>query len=630
MSQQDGDDIREKEKEVDELKATLKRLKEEAKEAKEQLLAEAKEREERLLRLAATNERIERLREKKKRLLAEAKERDAEFVRLQEQVAAHRLKTEKVLDLKPFDVTKLVASPLDVAPIAVHEEEPEFCAEDGWLDTCIADMIKRLNAVENLPERIPPMGFMRCSRGGKTRALRELNKRLWEQHADIAVIYVTFSNFSSWLPWKNQDAVGALLRRIAFTCSINRSAMPEHHSYAAFEELDVHVDHITNWLGDTPCILLIDELNVLDMDKAQSEKMASFLKTHFLVSKNRYFAFSSHVAPTGKGLANFFDSISERKCLSKQLPLIPADGLADARRKLKHPSLTVTQALFRGRIPALVSYTKGLIPPSFLKRAAAISEVADEWNDERVRLFLTSFLNGNTSHQQIFPELLQLMSVTDASTMAWIPYHMVHVLESIAISSAVQQSLRRTVSLIRTLLEEFETGKTSGGDTWEALFVVVLMIRAVCGSFDSELLPLKADTFSNCPVFYNNYWAPPDNSPQFPDIKTFEQLAAGMLAPKIFPAIVVYYPPHAQFQLYDCFVVAWESAEKKEIYSYQLKEGAQIPDTTGRERSYWIRGDLVSQVRNPKGWIIATASQVDTFLGVSGALLAPKEWRRME
>lgn len=77
----------------------------------------------------------------------------------------------------PLD-SSLLFSPLDVKPFPVHEKEPPFCAEDGWMDECIEDITFGLNAAEEEPDRVQPMALIRCSRGGKTRVLKELNASL--------------------------------------------------------------------------------------------------------------------------------------------------------------------------------------------------------------------------------------------------------------------------------------------------------------------------------------------------------------------------------------------------------------------------------------------------------------------
>jgi hypothetical protein len=86
------------------------------------------------------------------------------------------------------------------------------------------------------PERIPPMAVVRCSRGGKTRALYEIantmkndkNEDIMEAAKDhwggpVAVIYVTFNDNSSVETWEQLDPLQALLQRIAFVASRERN-----------------------------------------------------------------------------------------------------------------------------------------------------------------------------------------------------------------------------------------------------------------------------------------------------------------------------------------------------------------------------------------------------------------------
>jgi len=75
-------------------------------------------------------------------------------------------------------------------------------------------------------------------------------------------------------------------------------------------------------LGDTPCVLLIDELNNLN----QSKDLSEFLRDVFLKSFHRYFVFSSHeVITTGK-LVDFMANYSNRDVLIRHLPLAKRSG----------------------------------------------------------------------------------------------------------------------------------------------------------------------------------------------------------------------------------------------------------------------------------------------------------------
>jgi hypothetical protein len=289
--------------------------------------------------------------------------------------------------LVPLDLSRLCSPRAVLLPVI--GVEPEFCAEEGWLDSVTESVCKGMDQVETVHMRVRPMAFVRCSRGGKTRALEELAHNLRKQRPDVPVVFVSFNNYSVIQEWELADPVAALCRRIAFA-ALN-ILVPTKHHYDRFAMTDdVSEKDILSWLGKSSCVLLIDELNLLNMDRKQAGRLADFLKTHFLVDSGRYFVFSSHWLPSRGSLAGFLDYVSERGIDIFQLPLI--SSMLDARKKFRWPDLSVQQALFRAHVSALIAVTRGSVPPPFDKRTAAIADVAHNWNDKSVKELLGSFL----------------------------------------------------------------------------------------------------------------------------------------------------------------------------------------------------------------------------------------------
>jgi hypothetical protein len=532
------------------------------------------------------------------------------------------------IELVPLDLGRLV-SPLDVEVFPILDDEPPFCAEEGWMDACFAELQAGMNSQETNLSRVQPMALIRCSRGGKTRALLELKKLFHQRVPNIAVIYVSFNDFSSLESWELRDPIAALCRRIAFSALRERNATRE--GFKVFNRTLVLEYDIINWLGDIPCLLLIDELNVMELDHFGAPLMAAFLKETFLYQRGRYFAFSSHVLPSGHGLADFMDSISERGIIIRQLPLIPS--MADARNKFQWPDLTVRQALFRGRVPALISYTRGRVPPPFDKRKGVVDLLFHTWDDAKVMELLSSFLSGEAF---AVPEpLLQLMSVSPVEgqgKIIWIPYHMIHVLQSIMDIATLSPMIREVVQIICDMFHGFETGKVSGGDSWEALFVISAIVRVATGHFCS-LLPLDIVSFANSRVSYNYLWNQKQAAADFSHITTMEQLIDGLTPPPSYPHVAVFYPPHARFEMYDLLVVTYLRADFREIYGYQLKEGRVIPKKEASDlcqHSYVIRGFATEREELLRGWKVASDEEIDQFLGVTGVCLTPKKWRSLE
>jgi hypothetical protein len=194
----------------------------------------------------------------------------------------------------------------------------------------------------------------------------------------------------------------------------------------------------------------------------------------------------------------------------------------------------------------------------------------------------------------------------------------------------VGPALREVLRIVVEMLRGFETGKTGDGDSWEALFVVATMARLATGHFH-RLLQLEPGLFSNCELSYNRMWKATEENLDFPSIRTLEQLMKGLTEPASYPHVAVFYPPHSQFEVYDLVIVAHEAVDVKHVYGYQLREGRKIPQTTPSDvcqHSFVIRGCAAQKERLLRKWHVASDEEVDQFLGVTGASLAPKQWRQ--
>lgn len=199
---------------------------------------------------------------------------------------------------------------------------------------------------------------------------------------------------------------------------------------------------------------------------------------------------------------------------------------------------------------------------------------------------------------------MSVSPVEGQGKITWIPYHMMHVLESIADVAALSPMIREVVQILRDMFHGFETGKVSGGDSWEALFVISTIARVATNHFCS-LLPLDTVTFANCRVSYNYFWEQTHGGASFPNITTIEQLIEGLTLPPSYPHVAVFYPPHARFETYDLLVVAYQQADVRQVHGYQLKEGRIIPKKEANslcQHSYVIRGFAAAREKLLRGW----------------------------
>ncbi|CEM00526.1 unnamed protein product [Vitrella brassicaformis CCMP3155] len=116
----------------------------------------------------------------------------------------------------------------------------------------------------------------------------------------------------------------------------------------------VDQETIDAWLSSQPCVLLIDELNQFvrpDRDSSEYQELGKYLKSTFLLRKNRYFLFTTHVAATSSSLNHFLASDSNRPVLQPQLPVIDEQDLGRMRSLLRAKPGEICWA---GRSPGLI------------------------------------------------------------------------------------------------------------------------------------------------------------------------------------------------------------------------------------------------------------------------------------
>ncbi len=180
-----------------------------------------------------------------------------------------------------------------------------------------------------------------------------------------------------------------------------------------------------------------------------------------------------------------------------------------AAKNFNWDDLKARDVLFYGGIPSLVYEARldsveyvGHLPSQ--KRNEAIVEcIKIGVNDNNVKVLLRSFISGE--YLSVLPPLQNLMNTVADEKILWIPYHMVEVLKVFCTTGNVSRDLRLMVQKIVNLFNTFKDAKDVSGDGWEALFVIVLLIRCITGQFDDKLLPLNDMDFSDCDVSYNMY-----------------------------------------------------------------------------------------------------------------------------
>ncbi len=409
-----------------------------------------------------------------------------------------------------FDLNRLKDAE-SITPPELQLTEPKEFITNAWLDDAVQTVEESFLKYDTDAERVPVLGLIRCSRGGKTRALKEIGRAMKAKWPDVAVIYVSFNDYSSIEPDEKEDLVTALCLRIAFAgLKDNDPARRESSekelsaSFGDFKSANrVSKSDIITWLRKKPCLLLIDELNIGTRNASSDSKqmLYLFLKRYFLSGASRYFVFSSHIISTASEAREYLDTTSHRVLILKWLPRIL--DLASVSSSLHlNCRLTALRAIYNGLIPSLILQPEMTV---FGKRDDVVSSLNDQACTDyyAVRLF-KNFVSGKKD--LVLPELLQFMDVSGEKTL-WIPRHMEPFIKTFALSDeSTVSSWRKEI-----LKEIYYTFKSFGelcdeeSKAWEILFKTVILIRLFGGLYDKVLLPLDEEIFKNCIVSYNSY-----------------------------------------------------------------------------------------------------------------------------
>jgi hypothetical protein len=457
----------------------------------------------------------------------------------------------------------------------------------------------------------------------------------------VAVIFVSFNDYSP-LDQRNQEnPLEALLLRIAFAAFQDIQYKPgtTKEQFEAFRKsYHVTTSDVLYWLGQAPALLIVDELNNLSTiagrNSDRAAEIANFIKQYFLAPAGRYFVFSSHILSTLESLGVYmeFKTTSERNVLLQELPLV--DDLLSARTLNKHFK-GAREAIYYGLMPGLIHDRSEKSPKSVnVKWSAIMTEVNKKSPVERQATFfkiLKSLLDGDVGRipTEFHAFLDATGSVPGSERVRWSPHHLEYVLTKLILDDINGDRLADSMgSLCMSVLGS----KESSGDGWEALFVLFLLARCVTQSWQEPILSGFDSLLASAeqPVVLLD-------SPFLGKFKCYDQCECWTdLKKEIFPgkaaAISIYYPTHARFKAYDVILVISENKAIKLIIGYQLKEGSN--DATQDvdpefHQSFVLKGVSPSEPRCKSNWTIPSEHEIDKFFGVSGAHWTPKQWKKL-
>ena len=539
----------------------------------------------------------------------------------------------------PYDSLNAIES---IRPPPLDDKEPEFVSNAGWLDQVASLLSDEFRSSDSSRPhgRVQPMALVGCSRSGKTRALKELARHL-KQVFFTGVIFVSFNDYSQVTVEDEEDPLQALCKRIAFEGLCAETTLEgKRAAYNFFdsEKYVINPNSLRHWLGASPVILFIDELNSLKsattIGTNAARRFGDFVRRTFLVDENRYTVFSTHALSTLDSFVDVVDSSasSDRRVMLQSLPLIP--NLAIARENLCS-RLQATDAIYYGLLPAMI-FTQ---PEISAKQANAVSHCNSLAEDEKVhalRGLLRSLFTGDIAD---VPKSLHNLLVTRSSErskkVSWVPFLLEFVLRTLTF---LDSNLNEATTAMADLLRNFKHARKGSGNHWENLFTFQLMARCFAHQADGVLVPKGWFRFKqHVNVEFNEPARLPEEMSSY---NTWQKVLKDIQLTAA-PTIFVFSPMCANFHTLDVIILYWMDKKLIDVYGYQLKAGRKTPGPesiaptadikakyrgTRHVQSFWVNGTPPLTKRVIKGWSQESEEAIDQFFGESGRYWTPAHW----
>ena len=555
-----------------------------------------------------------------------------------------------------FDFSAL-CRPCEI-PLPALTAPNDFVCEDGWKDNVLATINRHYEESDGLlKERVPPMALVRCSRGGKTRALLELAHELRQRDNDMAILFVSFNDISSLQVSEQADPLQALCRRIVLPATRDYIAAHDKGKvFSSFCHTTQYIDPVGlgSWLGDTPAILLIDELNNLhELTVRESDAaymFGQFLKENFIARAKRYVVFSSHIITALDSLRTYLDQShgSARKVILQSLPHIYNLTMA---QKIDPSIVTVRQVLRCGCVPGLIYDQRPTgQKEAQVKQSDAVTkynELSSENSETAFSDLLKSFLTGDID---LVPAPLHILFDTryihepnglPTMNLIWIPLHFEFVVHKVKLpdNSWLQAVANSLASLCQQTFSPLS--KEKSGEDWEAAFVNVLLLRCAAHSPENVFLPnfwfdaLPTVQFNN---FTGELVACAEGGMRrklLSECQDWSEIEMG-IHPGDQPTIHILYPTYAMFKVYGAFALYCCGGSIIDSCGFQMKAGSAesfdsplLPRSIGR--SFYIQGLPKHDADTGKnGWVVAGRGAIEKFFGLSGQNWTPMQWERLK
>lgn len=482
---------------------------------------------------------------------------------------------------------------------------------------CYDRILTSLQFATDSSKRKTMLLISRCPRGGKTTVLRELHARL--QSEGIGVISVSFNGVSGFDSLKGETHSDSLFRLI--TNQLDKDIGTQTLRVTDWEQLNT-------FIGNTPFVLMIDELNVLC--EVVGSELAGVLKRYFLDPHNRQLVVTSHQPYVEDNTSTLVDKVwsdsvtalSDRGMTLVPMPLCANVPLLQNMDMVRCSGITASLAAFYGYVPSLMYAVlmQGEESPA-IKFSKVIKQPSSKYKE--VVDFAVTLITGIPC-----PSLKPFFCFTSA--VGDEPFAGIRMRWPLCYVSCILKNYPgcELYSDMANLIDNLGQSCSTVGDgmVWEQcvrLAIVLRFLLAAEREFDVPFNLCRKNEATGAAIKIMSLGV---------GIKSVEKSKGVIFSnSKHFPenTLVLYLPTEATLEQFDGYCVRYDRCEVQSVCGFQCKGGRQgasgnVPDWINRG-GHLLRGCAPKQCRNDgqqdNGWTYYNSENTDDFLGWTLRLL---------
>jgi len=264
---------------------------------------------------------------------------------------------------------------------------------------------------------------------------------------------------------------------------------------------------LADWLGNHPLVIFIDELNQriapdsTFLPDSADEEVADFLKVHFLARKQRYFAFSSHVAALGSHLKDYYNNASAREVYRPRIPQVTK--LSDVVETGLCPAIHSGLVCWAGRCPALLTLAYPREPPSPERVENIVKrQPTDRFDTVRAEAIVLTAIEGDGGKVDDLGSFSCLLDVYGGSSACvwppcYLPFasHEIGSSKNIAAAPELRDGFGEGLRAVKVFLDQLKDAEGSGKG-WEGVAAAGLTLRLLYSHLSVSGVPTESSPVS--------------------------------------------------------------------------------------------------------------------------------------